>query len=48
MRHLDEKTGELTRKCRALRQEEIVEEIEVILLNTTDLGTVDEVERRER
>ena len=33
VRHLEQKTGELTRKCRALRQEEIIEEIEVILLS---------------
>jgi F-type H+-transporting ATPase subunit gamma len=33
VRHLEEESGELTRKCRALRQEEIVEEIEVILLS---------------
>jgi F-type H+-transporting ATPase subunit gamma len=33
VRHLEQESGELTRKCRALRQEEIVEEIEVILLS---------------
>jgi F-type H+-transporting ATPase subunit gamma len=33
VRHLEEESGELTRKCRALRQEEIIEEIEVILLS---------------
>lgn len=32
--HLDEKTEELKHKINALRQEEIIEEIEVILLNT--------------
>jgi len=31
--HLDDKTETLTRKANALRQEEIIEEIEVILLN---------------
>lgn len=36
VRHLEEQSEELTRKCRALRQEEIVEEIEVILLSTTE------------
>jgi len=34
VRHLDEKSTALLRKCNALRQEEIVEEIEVILLST--------------
>ena len=33
MRHLDKKSEELLRKSNALRQEEITEEIEVILLN---------------
>lgn len=32
--HLDDKTEELGRKISAMRQEEIIEEIEVILLNT--------------
>jgi len=31
--HLDDKTDELKHKINALRQEEIIEEIEVILLN---------------
>lgn len=34
-RHLDEKTAELQLKINALRQEEIIEEIEVILLNAS-------------
>ncbi|MCW8855304.1 MAG: F0F1 ATP synthase subunit gamma [Gammaproteobacteria bacterium] len=34
-RHLDTKTDELARKINALRQEEIIEEIEVILLNVS-------------
>jgi len=34
--HLDEKTEELKHKINALRQEEIIEEIEVILLNTAN------------
>ena len=34
VRHLDEKSTALLRKCNALRQEEIIEEIEVILLST--------------
>lgn len=39
VRHLEQKSGELTRKCRALRQEEIVEEIEVILLSAAGFDT---------
>jgi len=35
VRHLDEKSTALLRKCNALRQEEIIEEIEVILLSAT-------------
>jgi F-type H+-transporting ATPase subunit gamma len=35
VRHLEQESGELTRKCRALRQEEIIEEIEVILLSAS-------------
>ena len=35
--HLDEKTEELKHKINALRQEEIVEEIEVILLNISNI-----------
>lgn len=34
--HLDDKTEALNRKINALRQEEIIEEIEVILLNSTN------------
>ncbi len=37
VRHLEEKEGELARKCNALRQEEITEEIEVILLSASSL-----------
>ena len=33
VKHLEERGGELERRIRALRQEEIIEEIEVILLN---------------
>ena len=36
--HLDEETERLSRECNALRQEEIIEEIEVILLSTSGLG----------
>ncbi|PLX96564.1 MAG: ATPase, partial [Desulfuromonas sp.] len=32
---LDDKTEEVNRRCNALRQEEIIEEIEVILLNSS-------------
>ena len=35
--HLDDKSVELSRECNALRQEEIIEEIEVILLSASDL-----------
>jgi F-type H+-transporting ATPase subunit gamma len=38
VRHLDERSAELTRQCNALRQEEIIEEIEVILLSAASLG----------
>ena len=40
IRHLDERSVELGRLRRSLRQEEIIEEIEVILLNT-DQGELD-------
>lgn len=36
VRNLDDRSIELRRKCNALRQEEIIEEIEVILLSTSD------------
>ena len=35
--HLDDKTDELKHKINALRQEEIIEEIEVILLNSSNI-----------
>jgi len=35
VRSLDDRSTELRRKCNALRQEEIIEEIEVILLSTS-------------
>lgn len=38
VKHLDEESIELSRKCNALRQEEIIEEIEVILLSASGLG----------
>lgn len=37
VRRLDDEAEELSRKCNALRQEEIIEEIEVILLSATSL-----------
>jgi len=37
VQQMDDKTNELTSKCHALRQEEIIEEIEVILLGATNL-----------
>ncbi|HEY5774899.1 MAG TPA: FoF1 ATP synthase subunit gamma [Xanthomonadales bacterium] len=36
--HLDEVSADLARQCNTLRQGEIIEEIEVILLNSADLG----------
>jgi len=36
VKHLDDKSEELSRQCNALRQEEIIEEIEVILLSSSD------------
>ena len=36
--HLDDQEEDLTRQANALRQEEIIEEIEVILLSATSLG----------
>lgn len=38
VQHIEDESGELTRKCRALRQEEIIEEIEVILLSASGIG----------
>ncbi len=35
VQHMDDKTDELSSKCNTLRQEEIIEEIEVILLSST-------------
>jgi F-type H+-transporting ATPase subunit gamma len=37
VRNLDEHSAELARRCNALRQEEIIEEIEVILLSSASL-----------
>jgi F-type H+-transporting ATPase subunit gamma len=37
LRHLDKRATELQRRCNTLRQEEIIEEIEVILLSTPSL-----------
>jgi F-type H+-transporting ATPase subunit gamma len=39
IRHLDDRREELARRSRVLRQEEIIEEIEVILLNVEAPGT---------
>lgn len=38
VKHLDEESADLARKCNALRQEEIIEEIEVILLSASGLA----------
>ena len=37
VQYMDDKANELTSKCNALRQEDIIEEIEVILLSATSL-----------
>lgn len=37
VQHLDDESDKLRRRCNALRQEEIIEEIEVILLSATSL-----------
>jgi F-type H+-transporting ATPase subunit gamma len=38
VKHLDDESAELARQCNALRQEEIIEEIEVILLGAANPG----------
>jgi len=38
VKHLDDESMELARQCNALRQEEIIEEIEEILLSASSLG----------
>jgi F-type H+-transporting ATPase subunit gamma len=38
VRHLDDESAELKRQCNGLRQEEIIEEIEEIMLSATSLG----------
>jgi F-type H+-transporting ATPase subunit gamma len=38
VKHLDDDSAELARQCNTLRQEEIIEEIEVILLSAASLG----------
>jgi F-type H+-transporting ATPase subunit gamma len=37
VKHMDEESDELRRQCNTLRQEEIIEEIEVILLSSSEL-----------
>jgi F-type H+-transporting ATPase subunit gamma len=37
VKHLDDESAELARQCNALRQEEIIEEIEVILLSASNI-----------
>ena len=39
VKHLDDESDKLARQCNALRQEEIIEEIEVILLSASSLDT---------
>jgi len=46
VKHLDDKSAELARQCNTLRQEEIIEEIEVILLSATSLD--DKPDKRDR
>lgn len=46
VRHLDDETAELARRCNALRQEEIIEEIEVILLSAA--GAIEPGDRQQR
>ncbi|MCB1669779.1 MAG: FoF1 ATP synthase subunit gamma [Gammaproteobacteria bacterium] len=41
VRHLDDESDNLSRRCNTLRQEEIIEEIEVILLSTDSLTGTD-------
>ena len=41
VKRLEDQSAELARRCNALRQEEIIEEIEVILLNTGGPGSPD-------
>jgi F-type H+-transporting ATPase subunit gamma len=38
VKHLDDESAELSRQCNALRQEEIIEEIEEIMLSAASLG----------
>lgn len=40
VRHLDNESSRLAHQCNALRQEEIIEEIEVILLSTAELAAL--------
>ena len=40
VRHLDDESEDLTKQCNTLRQEEIIEEIEVILLSAASLGEI--------
>ena len=43
MQRMEEKTGELQRRYNLLRQEEITEEIEIILLSADMLGEAEHV-----
>jgi F-type H+-transporting ATPase subunit gamma len=38
VKHLDDESAQLERRCNALRQEEIIEEIEEIMLSAASLG----------
>ena len=41
VKHLDDESAELVRQCNTLRQAEIIEEIEVILLSADSLTSCD-------
>jgi F-type H+-transporting ATPase subunit gamma len=45
VKHMDEESDELRRQCNTLRQEEIIEEIEVILLSSSELDVGPGAER---
>lgn len=45
VKHMDEESSDLARQCNTLRQEEIIEEIEVILLSSTNLDNGPSSER---
>jgi F-type H+-transporting ATPase subunit gamma len=48
VKHLDDESSDLTRQSNAMRQEEIIEEIEVILLSASSLGEKHEKPDRDK